>query len=186
MITVDNLQFELFIPEAEVRRRIAEVARRIEEDYAGRTPVLIGILNGAFIFAADLVRELGIGHEIHFAKVASYEGTESTGCVRELIGVDVPLEGRDVIVVEDIVDTGYTMAHLLESLKRSGARSVEVCTLLMKPGKLRVPLSVKYCAMEIPNEFILGYGLDYNNLGRGMKDIYRVCGGAGSQEGEEA
>lgn len=175
MITVDNLQFERFIPETEVKARIIEVARRIDNDYEGRTPVLIGILNGAFIFAADLVRELNISHEIHFAKVASYDGTETTGQVRELIGLSIPLEGRDVIVVEDIVDTGITMSHLLESLRRSGARSVEVCTLLMKPGKLQVPLSVKYCAMEIPNEFILGYGLDYNNLGRGLKDIYKVC-----------
>lgn len=175
MITVDNLQFERFIPEAEVKARIIEVARRIDSDYEGRTPVLIGILNGAFIFAADLVRELNISHEIHFAKVASYDGTETTGQVRELIGLGIPLEGRDVIVVEDIVDTGITMSHLLESLRRSGAKSVEVCTLLMKPGKLQVPLSVKYCAMEIPNEFILGYGLDYNNLGRGLKDIYKVC-----------
>ena len=174
MITVDNLNFEKFIPEAEIKAKIREVAKRIDSDYAESIPVLIGILNGSFIFAADLVRELSIPHEIHFAKVASYEGTETTGEVRQLIGINIPLEGRDVIIVEDIIDTGITMSHLLSSLKTSGARSVQVCTMLMKPGKLQIPLDIKYCAMEIPNEFILGYGLDYNNLGRNYRDIYKV------------
>jgi len=174
MITVDNLKFEIFITEAEIMAKVRNVAERINRDYKGKNPVLIGILNGVFIFAADLVRELTIEHEIHFAKVASYEGTETTGKVKELIGMNVPLEGRDVIVVEDIIDTGITMQHLLKQLNSQEPRSVEVCALLMKPGKLQVPLDIKYCALEIPNEFILGYGLDYNNKGRNYRDIYKV------------
>jgi len=174
MITVNDLQFEKFMPEAEIRQCVAAVAARINRDYAGRRPVLIAILNGAFIFAADLVRGLTIEHEIHFAKFSSYEGTETTGNVKELIGLNLDLTGRDVIIVEDIIDTGTTMYSLLPKIRQRGVRSVEICTLLLKPDKLQVPLDIKYCAKEIPNAFILGYGLDYDSLGRGYPDIYVV------------
>ena len=174
MITVNDLQFEKFISEAEIKKCVAEVAAKINRDYAGKVPVLIGILNGAFVFAADLVRELTVEHEIHFAKFSSYEGTETTGQVKQLIGLPQGLEGRDVIIVEDIIDTGTTMYNLLPQIQAQGVRSVEICTMLLKPGKLQVPLNIKYCAKEIPNAFILGYGLDYDNLGRGYKDIYVV------------
>ena len=172
MVTIDNLKFEVYIPEDEIKQKVAEVAARINKDYADRKPIMIAVLNGVFIFAADLVRNLTIEHQIHFAKVASYSGTESTGTVEELIGLSVPLAGRDVIVVEDIVDTGNTMYHVLERLKDRGAKSVEICTLLSKPGRRQVDLNIKYCAMEVPDKFILGYGLDYNGQGRNLRDIY--------------
>ncbi len=172
MITVNDLNFEKFIPEEEIKSCVARVAAEINQDYAGKIPVLIGILNGAFVFAADLVRELTIEHEIHFAKFSSYAGTETTGEVKELIGLNMDLKDRDVIIVEDIIDTGTTMYNLLPRILQMGVKSLEICTMLLKPGKLQVPLNIKYCAREIPNAFILGYGLDYNNLGRNYKDIY--------------
>ena len=172
MITVKDLHFEKFISADEIKSCVAEVAAKINQDYAGKVPVLIGILNGAFVFAADLVRELTIEHEIHFAKFSSYEGTETTGNVKELIGLNIDLKDRDVIIVEDIIDTGTTMYDLLPKIRQMGVKSLEICTMLFKPGKLKVPLNIKYCAKEIPNAFILGYGLDYDNLGRNYKDIY--------------
>lgn len=174
MITIKDKQFDLFISHEQIDDRITALAEKLNADYAGKTPVLIGILNGAFIFAADLVRKLTFDHEIHFGKFSSYEGMDTTGKVKELIGVNIDLKDKDVIIVEDIVDTGVTMADLLPKFKAQGTKSVEIACLLMKPGKLRVPLDVKYCAMEIPNEFIVGYGLDYDDYGRNYKDIYVV------------
>lgn len=174
MITVKDKQFELFIPQAQIADSIARLAERLNEDYEGKNPVLIAILNGSFMFAADLVRMLSFDHEIQFAKCCSYSGMETTGEVKELIGLTADIKDRHVIIVEDIIDTGTTMACLLPRLREQGAKSVEVATLLMKPKKLKVAVDVKYCAMEIPNEFIVGYGLDYDGLGRHYKDIYVV------------
>lgn len=174
MITVKDKHFELFITHEEIDKKIKLLAERLNKDYEGRSPILIGILNGAFVFAADLVRELNFSHEIHFGKFSSYEGMGTTGKVKELIGLSVDLTDRDVIIVEDIIDTGITMKDLVPKFYAKGAKSVEIACLLMKPGKLQSPLDVKYCAMEIPNEFIVGYGLDYDNLGRNYKDIYVV------------
>lgn len=174
MIQILDKQFDLFITREQIDRDITAIAEKINADYAGRKPLLIGTLNGAFIFAADLVRKLNFEHEIQFTKISSYDGMDTTGEVKELIGLTVDITGRDVIIVEDIIDTGTTMSHLVPQLKAKGARSVEIAALLMKPGKLKVPLDVKYCAMEIPNEFIVGYGLDYDNYGRNYADIYVV------------
>ncbi len=174
MINIDGLEFELYIPEAEVKQAVKTVAQQINKDYEGRQPVLLGILNGVFVFAADLVRELTIDCEIHFVKMKSYEGTTTTGNVKELIGLTIPLEGRDVIVLEDIVDTGVTMHHILNLLKGMGVKSVEVCTLLSKPERRQMEIDIKYCAMEVPDKFILGYGLDYNWKGRNLKDLYQL------------
>lgn len=174
MITIKDKHFDLFISHEQIEQRITALADKLNADYTGRQPILIGILNGAFVFAADLVRHLNFDHEIHFGKFSSYEGMGSTGKVTELIGLTVDLKDRDVIIVEDIVDTGVTMSNLVPKFKDMGAKSVEIACLLMKPGKLEAELNVKYCAMEIPNEFIVGYGLDYDNLGRHYKDIYVV------------
>lgn len=174
MITIKDKQFELYISQEEIKEKLAILAEKINKDYAGRTPLLIGILNGAFVFAADLVRHLNFDHEIQFAKFSSYEGMNTTGKVKELIGLTADIIGRDIIIIEDIVDTGVTMSNLVPKFKAQGAKSVEIACLLMKPGKLSVPLDVKYCAMEIPNEFIVGYGLDYDGMGRNYKDIYVV------------
>lgn len=174
MITIKDKQFKPFISHEKIEENIAALAEKMNADYAGKTPVLVGILNGAFVFAADLVRKLTFDHEIHFAKFSSYEGMDTTGKVKQLIGLTADIKGRDVIIVEDIVDTGITMANLIPQFQAQGANSVEIATLLMKPCKLKAKLDVKYCAMEIPNEFIVGYGLDYDGLGRQYKDIYVV------------
>lgn len=174
MITIKDKQFEPFIHHTQIAERVATLADKLNADYKGKTPILIAILNGAFMFAADLVRQLNFDHEIQFAKFSSYDGMDTTGKVKELIGLSIDIKDRDVIIVEDIIDTGTTMYNLLPKLKERGTKSVEIAALLMKPGKLRVPLNVKYCAMEIPNEFIVGYGLDYDGIGRNYKSIYVV------------
>lgn len=174
MITVHDKHFELFISEAQIRERVEAVAARLNADYAGRNPLLVCVLNGAFVFAADLVRCLTFDHEVQFVRLSSYSGMDTTGRVREVIGLTADLTGRDVIIVEDIVDTGVTLHHALPGFLAKGARSVEICCLLTKPEKLRVPLEVKYSAMEIPAAFIVGYGLDYDEHGRNYRDIYVV------------
>ncbi len=172
MVTINGKLFKHYISAATINERVTDLAKKLNADYKGKCPIMIGILNGAFVFAADLVRKLEFEHDIQFGRFSSYDGTETTGVVRELIGIDIDLKDKDVILIEDIVDTGVTMAKLLPMLKEKGAKTVEVACLLMKPGKLRLPLDIKYCAMEIPNDFIVGYGLDYNGMGRNLPDIY--------------
>lgn len=174
MIHVLDRDFELTIPHDEIISRVKALAQRLNADYQGKQPVMVCILNGAFMFAADLVRDLTFQPEIQFARFSSYQGMNTTGVVRELLGVTANLQARDVIVVEDIVDTGTTMYNLLPQFIAKGARSVRIATFLQKPDCLSVPLTVDYCAMQIPNQFIVGYGLDYNGMGRHYPDIYTV------------
>lgn len=174
MIHVLDRDFELTIPRSEIQQRVKALAAKLNEDYAGKQPVMVCILNGAFMFAADLVRELTFQPEIQFARFSSYQGMSTTGVVKELLGVTANLQARDVIIVEDIVDTGTTMYNLLPQFLAKGARSVKIATFLQKPDCLTVPLVVDYCAMQIPNQFIVGYGLDYNGMGRNYQDIYTV------------
>ncbi|MCQ2197139.1 MAG: hypoxanthine phosphoribosyltransferase [Bacteroidaceae bacterium] len=171
---VKDKEFRVSIPESEILKQVARVAKEINRDYEGETPVFLAVLNGSFMFAADLLREITLPCEISFVKMTSYEGVNSTGTIREMIGLNTDITGRPVIIVEDIVDTGLTMAHMLETLKAHNPKSVDICTLLLKPDKLKVNLDVRYCCLEIPNEFILGYGLDYDQLGRNTRDIYTV------------
>ena len=173
-LTIKDKTFALFIPETEIKQRVAAVAQRIDQDMAGRTPLFLVVLNGAFMFAADLVRMISVPCEVSFIKLASYQGTHSSGTVTEVIGLHTDLQGRDVIIVEDIVDTGLTMRHLLDKLATLQPASLQVCTLLLKPGKLQTPLDLRYVAMEIPNDFIVGYGRDYDEQGRNLKDIYTL------------
>lgn len=173
-VTVKDKTFETSIPEVEILKRVKAVAERINHDYEGKTPLFLAVLNGAFMFAADLMREITIPCEISFVKLASYQGTTSTGKVHEVLGINEDLTGRHVIIVEDIVDTGLTMKQMVESLGTRQPASIEICPLLVKPEKLKVELDIKYCAMEIPNDFILGYGLDYDQQGRNLRDIYTL------------
>lgn len=173
-IQVKDKNFAISIPEAEILQRVKAVAAHINEDYKGQKPIFLAVLNGSFIFAADLLREVDLPCEISFVKLASYEGTQTTGSIRELIGLNVDITGRPVIVVEDIVDTGVTMVHMLETLKKQNPSSIDVCTLLLKPGKLQAQLDIRYCCLEIPNDFIVGYGLDYDGFGRNTRDIYTL------------
>lgn len=171
---VKDKEFAVSIPEREILSQVARVAAEINRDYAGQEPVFLVVLNGSFIFAADLLREVTLPCEIAFVKMASYQGTSSTGIVREIMGLNVDVTNRPVIIVEDIVDTGFTMAHMLELLKQHHPQSVNICSLLVKPGKLQVDLDIRYRCLEIPNDFIVGYGLDYDQQGRNTRDIYTV------------
>lgn len=173
-ITVRDKSFSVSIPERDIMERVRAVAASINRDFEGRNPVFMAVLNGSFVFAADLLREVTVPCEISFVKLASYQGVSTTGDIRELIGLNVDITGRPVIIVEDIVDTGLTMAHMLETLRRQNPSSIDICTLLLKPGKLRVALDIRYCCMEIPNDFIVGYGLDYDGYGRNLRDIYTL------------
>jgi hypoxanthine phosphoribosyltransferase len=174
-ITVNGKTFQTSIPEAEIKQRVKELALQISKDFEGKTPLLLGVLNGAFIFAADLVRELTIPFEISFVKLASYQGTISSGKVKEIIGISENLQGRHVIIVEDIVDTGRTMHQMVESLGTRNPASVSVCSLFVKPDNMEEHVDVKYAAFTIPNKFILGYGLDFDQQARGLKDIYTLA-----------
>jgi hypoxanthine phosphoribosyltransferase len=174
MVQIRDKKFKTFIPEATIQERVKAVAEKINKDMAGKNPLFLAVLNGSFVFAADLMRYITIPSEISFVKLASYQGTQSTGAVKEVIGINEDLEGRTVIIVEDIVDTGNTMKRMLETLGTRKPESLHICTLLLKPGKLKVNLNIEYVAMEIPNDFIVGYGLDYDQQGRNLRDIYTV------------
>ena len=173
-IKVIDKTFKLSIPEEEILKRVDAVAQRINHDMADKNPLFLAVLNGSFIFAADLMRRITIPCEISFVKLASYQGTTSTGKVKEVIGINEDLHDRHVIIVEDIVETGYTVKRMVETLGTRHPASIQVCTLLQKPECLQVDLKVDYVALEIPNDFILGYGLDYNQQGRGLRDIYTI------------
>ena len=174
IVKIKDKTFRTFIPEDQIAERVKAVAERINKDLADKNPLFLAVLNGSFIFAADLMRNITIPCEISFVKLASYQGTTSTGVVKEVIGLNEELAGRTVVILEDIVDTGFTIKRMIETLGTRGPESVHVCTLLLKPGKLQVPLNVEYVAMEIPNDFIVGYGLDYDQQGRNLRDIYTL------------
>ena len=173
-IMVRDRQFSVSIPEEKIKKRVAQVAAQISDDLKDQHPLFLAVLNGSFVFAADLMRMINVPCEISFVKMSSYEGTASTGKVKQLIGLNDDIKGRTVIIVEDIIESGLTMQTLLEQLKEKEPESVHICTLLLKPECLKVPLDTEYVAIEIPNDFILGYGLDYDQQGRNLRDIYTV------------
>ena len=166
--------FETSITEAEIQERVKAVADRINKDMADKNPILLAVLNGSFMFAADLMRMLTIPCEISFVKLASYQGTTSTGTIKEVIGINEDLSGRTGIIIEDIVESGLTIKRMIETIGTRAPKSIHICTLLIKPERLTVPLDVEYAAIEIPNDFIVGYGLDYNQQGRNLRDIYTL------------
>jgi len=174
IVKIKDKMFETSIPEAEIKERVKALAEQISKDMEGRNPLLLAVLNGSFIFAADLMREMTIPCEISFVKLASYEGTTSTGKIKEVIGINQNLTGRTVIIVEDIVESGLTIKRMIESLRTRNPESVHICTLLLKPERLKASLDIEYVAFSIPNDFILGYGLDYDQQGRNLKDIYTI------------
>ena len=173
-VTVKDKTFRTFITEADIKKRIQDVAERINHDMAGKNPLFLAVLNGSFIFAADLMRCITIPSEISFVKLASYQGTTSTGKVTEVIGINEDLSGRTIIIVEDIVESGLTMQKMIETLGTRNPASVHICTLLLKPKELVVDLHIDYTVFEIPSDFVLGYGLDYDQQGRGLPDIYAL------------
>lgn len=174
-VTLHDKTFELSIPYEKLATAIQKVANQINEDYKGLgTPLFIGVLNGAFMFMGELMQRVDLQAEISFVKLASYSGVSSTGTVQDLIGLNNSIEGRHVIIVEDVVDTGESMDHLLRTLAMHKPASVAIATLLFKPTKFTKSFKVKYRALDIPDDFIVGFGLDYNELGRNLKDIYTI------------
>lgn len=166
--------FETYITESEIKKRVKELAARLNKDMEGKNPLFLAVLNGAFIFAADLLREITIPCEISFVKLASYQGTTSTGKVKEVLGVNENLAGRTIVIIEDIVETGRTMKQMIESLGTRNPASVHICSLFVKPEKVEDELTIDYAAFSIPNDFIVGYGLDYDQQGRNLREIYTL------------
>lgn len=176
IIQVLDKKFKPYIKAEEIKEQVNKLAQQINTDYADKKPLFIAILNGSFMFASDLFKELTINAEICFIKLASYKGTKSTGNVITSIGLDEPLNGRHVIIVEDIVDTGKTLHEFLPQLINQQPASLKIAALLHKPEALVYPLTIDYLGFEVPNKFLLGYGLDYDGLGRNLKEIYQLVG----------
>lgn len=174
IIQIKDKKFFLSIPETEILAAVRKVAEAINRDIADKNPLFICVLNGAFMFAGDLMKNVNIPCEITFIKLSSYDGLYTSGAVKEIIGLNESVVGRNVVVVEDIVDTGITMERILSSLRAKGAQDIRVATFLQKPDALQRDINVDYVAMKIPNDFIVGYGLDYDGYGRNLKDIYTL------------
>lgn len=173
-IQIKDKKFAISITEEQILKEVDRVSEEINRDLKDKNPLFLSVLNGSFMFTADLMKRITIPCEISFVKLASYQGISSTGKITEVIGVNEDISGRCVVIVEDIVDTGLTMQRLLETLGTRNPKEIHIASLLVKPEKLQVPLNIKYAAMNIPNDFIVGYGLDYDGLGRNYKDIYTV------------
>jgi len=169
---IKDLEFKKFITKTKVQHKVSALAEQINADYADRAPLFLPILNGSFIFASDLIKQIELPCKVSFVKVSSYSGTTSTGQTKTLIGLEESLFNQDIIIVEDIVDSGLTLQKIVEELKSLGTKSVEVVALLRKQPAREKMIEVKYIGFEIENEFVLGYGLDYDGLGRNLPDIY--------------
>ncbi|MEB2341714.1 MAG: hypoxanthine phosphoribosyltransferase [Flavobacteriia bacterium] len=174
MVTLHDKRFEPFITAQELDKAIDAVAAKVTARYAGKVPLFLGVLNGSYFFASELMRRLDFNCEISFVKVASYHGTVSSGTVRELIGLQERITGREVVLVEDIVDTGNTIAHAMDALQEKSPGSLAVASMLMKPDVYKKDIPVDYVAMKIPNVFVVGSGLDHDGLGRNLPGIYRI------------
>ena len=174
IVKVQDKHFEPFIPEDKIRREVSRLAEEMNSDLANKDPIFLGILNGAFMFASDLYKQLDFPCQITFLKLASYSGTQSTGTVKQLIGINRDLKDRVVVVLEDIVDTGVTLETIIRQLSGYQPAEIRVATFLHKPDATITEVHLDYVGMEIPNDFILGYGLDYDGYGRNFKEIYRL------------
>lgn len=171
---IHDREFEVYITNAEIRSVISDMAKRINEDLAGKDVIFLGILNGAFMFASDLFREIRLNCQITFLKLASYAGTSSTGTVKRLIGINEDIHNKTVVILEDIVDTGVTLDNIIKQLKGYEPAEIRVATMLFKPESYTKDLKLDYVGIEIPSDFVLGYGLDYQGYGRNLADLYRV------------
>ncbi len=173
-IQLKDKEFELFIPEEEIKCAIGKMAERIRVDIEGTDPLFVGVLNGAFMFTAELMRQLNVPYEVAFARYSSYRGTNTTGTIREIMPLESEVKGRTIILLEDIIDTGFTMTFVKEKLRKEGAADVKLATLLFKPESLKCDLKPDYVGIQIPADFIVGYGLDFDGLGRSFRDIYKI------------
>jgi hypoxanthine phosphoribosyltransferase len=172
---VGNRVFKPFIPEADILKRVKEIGTDISRDYADKDPLFLILLNGAFLFAADLIKEVRVPCQVSFIKLSSYSGTESTGNVCQLIGLSENLKDRHVILVDDIVDTGLTMTKVIDSVSKEGPASLAVTSLLLKPDSFQGGFEVHYVGFSIPDRFVVGYGLDYDGYGRNLRDIFQIA-----------
>lgn len=172
LVTIEDKSFEITIDHETILNRVKEVALQINQDFKDEKPIFVSVLNGAFMFTSDLVKEIDFPCEISFIKVSSYEGVSSTGKVTTHIGLNQSVKDRTVIIIEDIIETGNTIQQLVGMLQEEGVKDIQLATLLHKPGCLKHPLNIKYIGFEIPDDFIIGYGLDYNGFGRNLKDLY--------------
>lgn len=175
LIKVHDKTFKPFLTAADIEQTIKRMAAEIERDYEGKKPLFIAILNGSFMFASDLLKEISIEAEINFIKLASYKGTKSTGNVITSIGLDENLNSRHIIILEDIVDTGKTLTEFLPQLHNQQPASLRIAALLHKPDAMKYPINIDYIGFSIPNKFVVGYGLDYDGLGRNIREIYQLA-----------
>lgn len=171
-IQLKDKEFRLYISNLEIEKKIAEIALKINSDYHQKELTLVIVLNGAFRFAAQLIRSLTIPIQITFLRVSSYRGIQSAGKVENNFDVDLPLGGKDVLIVEDIIDSGLTLQHISAGIKKQQPASLKVATLLYKPAALKYDVTINYVGFEIPNDFVVGFGLDYDQQGRGLNDIF--------------
>ena len=171
-VVINGHSFKIKITAAEIKKAVADISKQINNDLEDKNPLFIGILNGSFIFAADLMKKISIECDVSFVKLASYHETMSSGEIKELIGINEDVKGRTVVIVEDIVDTGNTIEFIYEKLKTAGAKEVKVATLLFKAGAYTKTYNIDYAAIVTSNDFLVGYGLDYNGRGRNLTDIY--------------
>lgn len=173
-IQIKDKQFQLSITNEEIQASIQRIATKINQDLRNEQPIFIGVLNGCFMFMSDLLKKIDIPCEVSFIKLSSYEGTSTTGTVKQILGLNTDIEGRTVVIVEDIVDTGITMEQLLKNLSNYHPKDIKIVTFLQKPEALQHDIKTDYVAIEIPNDFIVGYGLDYDGFGRNLNEIYTI------------
>lgn len=171
-IELQGHKFELFLPKSEIKKAIHSMADQINHDYQGKVLVIIGVLDGVFMVLAQLMKRLNMNVSMELVKLKSYDGFHSSGKVNMIFGLTSSLKGADVLVVEDIVDSGFTLTHLINELKKENPASIEIATLLLKKDAFKAPFPVKYVGLEIPNRFVIGFGMDYNGEGRQLPDIY--------------
>jgi hypoxanthine phosphoribosyltransferase len=173
-IKIHDRYFAINIHERDIANAVRNLAARMNRELDGTMPLFVGVLNGSFMFLSDLMKEISIPCEISFVKVASYEGTTSTGKVKQLVGLNENIKGRTVVIVEDIVDTGNTIEHLVESLETQRPATIKIATLLLKPEAYTKQIPIDFAALQVPNDFLIGYGLDFNGQGRNLRHIYKI------------
>lgn len=173
-VKIRDREFELFLSQEQIEEAIKKIAKQISDDLKDRDPLFICVLNGSFMFASELMKHVNIPSELSFVRMSSYQGTTSSGKIKEIYGLEEDIKGRTVVIVEDIVDTGHTMALMLDQLTCDEPADIKVATLLLKPDALKEKVPLDYVALEIPNDFIVGYGLDYDGYGRNLPNIYKI------------
>ena len=174
MISIKEKIFVPYITANSLKKRVEEIGNEISKDFKEDCPVLLGVLNGSFMFLSDLAKSISTHMEVSFVKVSSYSGTSSTGNVKNLMGLDIDLKNRSIIIVEDIIDTGLSMTHLLEMVQKENPKKIAIATLLLKPEALKYPMEINYIGFEIPNKFVVGYGMDFDGLGRNLPELYQL------------